>query len=398
MAYMSRGGRNGVAQLTISTWLKVDQSALDDAFNNGNPVWGQARSRFPILTLGTSKDGGTAGGTGHVESYISVAVGGEDMLTAIVNGGSPSPGFSGGPYTQTGAGGNDPLGTSFDNTPGISGTLTKLDHNGNVIGTLSWDFSGILYLGHPPSGIVNNNPFNQLKWSLHYSFDVTYDTSTIALAPSALYLDSANAVNFLAAEDAPQRQAPFQNFWTFSEFTNAFVTDTSWNHVYFAGDLSDSSAVNWTMIVNFADKTVYTDSFTFPPDPGLHSIGGEQLGFPITPQEVAKHFSIGLNPNIRYAYTQIWFSQYIEPTDANLAKFAVISGSSLIPPTDKFAASNAFGSPDIYAYRDKNANVQFQNGFSVSGSAPIDYTPGPGQSATGDSRLRLGDSIFYART
>ncbi len=395
MTYLNKTGLSGVSQLTISTWVKVDQSALDDAFANGNPSWGGSRNKIPILTFGTTKLGGTMGGTGHVEGdfvglLISTKSAGGNNIQIFASGGGPA--WTGAvPYLANGGtwdGSVHPVTRLEPNPSGMSGTTLVRDSvTGDTLATLDWDFSGISVQGHSPISASwgNTNPFSG---GLFYSYDITFDTPTIALSPSALYLDSGNGVNFLAAEDTNQRESPTQNFWTFSEFTNAFVTDVSWNYIFFTVDLSDSSAVNWAMVVNFADTSVHTDSFTFPSNPGLHSIGGEQFGIPITPQEANPdpnngHFSVGLNAKMRFAYTQIWFNQYIESTDVNLANFAVIKGSVLVPPTNIMAAQNAFGPSDIYAYRDKNKGVQYQTGFTVVGAAPADYTPGPGQSATG---------------
>ncbi len=396
MAYQWKAGFSA-SQLTISTWVKVDQSALDDAVANGDSSWGVAIGKIPMLTLGRTKDQGSANQTQHVQDEFPVSIGsrlisdgvGQPYAVGSLTGVPPGPGsqgasITGAPYYVTGGAYdvNSHQITGLVPFPsGISGTTDVVDSFTNeTLASVTWDFSGILSNGHSPNGL--NWKSNSYSGTLTYSYDITLDQATIAIAPSSLFLRSGQ-VAFLAAENAVQRISPSQNFWEFDDSASAFVTDTSWNHVYFTLDLSDQSAVNWAMVVNFADKTVYSDNLSGLSSPGIPAIGGEQFGISITPQESDLHFSVGLNANIRYAYTQIWFDRFIEPTPTNLANFATIKGSTLVPPTDIFAAQKTFGGSDIYAYRDKNANVSYQTGFTVVGSAPADYTPGPGQSATG---------------
>jgi hypothetical protein len=124
-----------------------------------------------------------------------------------------------------------------------------------------------------------------------------------------------------------------------------------------------------------------------------------QVGFPIIPQEIGRYKVTGPNARMEYAYTQIWFTQAIEATDENLAKFfrrTKISGyNGVLPPVDKEAAQNEFGDSDIWCYRDKMDDIKFQDNqgrgpdFTVVGDVdsttspprrpPFDYRPGPGQ-------------------
>ncbi len=144
-----------------------------------------------------------------------------------------------------------------------------------------------------------------------------------------------------------------------------------------------------------------------PPLPGttapapMHeiSVTGCDIGMPsVSIDEVG-------NKQVRFAYTQAWFGNYIDPNPTNLSKFFTIVPGGIRPPNNVLAAQQYFGPSDIYFYRDKTLGIKYQDNhgiagpFSVVGTAPADYTPGPGQAGTpGDSRLRLGDSIFYART
>ncbi len=109
-----------------------------------------------------------------------------------------------------------------------------------------------------------------------------------------------------------------------------------------------------------------------------------------------------------FAYTQVWFNQFIDPTGTttgvpNLDFFRTVVSGGIIPPVDVFAAQTAFGTSDIFFYRNKVVNTKGQTTtdvkyttnqgtggpFSVIGTPPADYTPGPGQAGT--PGLTLGD-------
>jgi hypothetical protein len=138
-------------------------------------------------------------------------------------------------------------------------------------------------------------------------------------------------------------------------------------------------------------------------------LNGGQVGFPIIPQEIGRYKVTGPNAEIEYSATQIWFDQAIEATEDNLKKFfrrtKAPGFNGVVPPLDKEAAQKAFGTSDIWCYRDKGEDIKFQDNqgsggdFTVVGGSekdftgvehpqPTDFKPGPGQTqqktSTGD--------------
>jgi len=58
-----------------------------------------------------------------------------------------------------------------------------------------------------------------------------------------------------------------------------------------------------------------------------------------------------------YAYTQVWFNKFIDPTvPSNLAKFFTIQGNTIRPPNNVLAAQQTFGASDIFLSRQENGN------------------------------------------
>ncbi len=88
------------------------------------------------------------------------------------------------------------------------------------------------------------------------------------------------------------------------------------------------------------------------------------------------------NVKLAYAYTQAWFDRALDISDpVVVSKFLTANGK---PPANPFTASNFFGRPAIHFYRDKKKRVEFKtnNGtagsFTLVGSSPVDFSPGPG--------------------
>jgi len=91
-------------------------------------------------------------------------------------------------------------------------------------------------------------------------------------------------------------------------------------------------------------------------------------------------------PEIELALVQVWFGQAIDPTVGNLTNFWRIDSTVSPPkiyPVGGVVAAKAFGTPDIWLERDNVSGVFFEENqgtagnFTVVGTAPPDYTPGP---------------------
>ena len=89
-----------------------------------------------------------------------------------------------------------------------------------------------------------------------------------------------------------------------------------------------------------------------------------------------------VNPEMEFAYFQMWLDTYIEPTAENLSKFIVEQDGKLYPVGGRVAA-DAFGVPDIWFERDNVSGIKFEENqgtagpFEVVGTAPVDFNPDP---------------------
>lgn len=274
--------------------------------------------------------------------------------------------------------------------------------------------------------------FGQLVVLIPERQGVTYGKPAI---PSALYLDGGTVVFLLTGKWPEQTTMSDQEIVPTLKFAGGqFILD-SWNHIFFTCDLTKmlltggqddptkrewvdtlagkqevsvplsppdmATPPEWAMLVNgkrvtsTADNPNPTPQLTVYPSNGGHwsstpnfKMALAQVGMPNIQQEVGRYKVTGPNADIEYAYTHIWLNKYINPTKENLSKFYWPSKNpkynNVIPPPDKKAAVKAFGKPDVWLYRDKANNVKFENlgtlgKFTLTGTAPKDFRPGPGQ-------------------
>jgi hypothetical protein len=245
--------------------------------------------------------------------------------------------------------------------------------------------------------------------------------------PSALFYTPDGAVNFTLSGVYPGASTPrdLNIVPTLVLSCGGFKLD-SWNHIFFTIDLTTmgltggntdptkqdltqdppvnipvhppdmTTAPKCAMLVNGGtpNKDIQAELCSYMEKVGFKMmVKNGQIGLPIIPQEIGRYQMTGKNQKIRYAYTHVWFNQYIEPTEKNLSYFFTRSKNpkfnNVVPPADKKGAVKKFGKPDIWCYRDKLNNVAFERNQGKAGTfktspantAPKDFRPGPGQSA-----------------
>lgn len=395
MTYYHKSGKV-TDKITISVWVFVTQTELDDAFAAGSFSWGSVRSRIPIFTLGSTIDTQIGYHTGHVFGEIPTQIGdrgtggdGGELFAKTLEGDPPK-------YEVTASftyPGNGFLTYSDAPVNGQFAGTTDLIHTGfpsqGVLASLSWDFSNVLFDAFddsaPPISITWGGGANPFAGVLGYSFDVQIPHDLVAISPTVLVIND-GFVEFHLAEyiSRASREFPTQRFWEFDEWIGTQLTMGKWNHVFATLDLSNQASVKAAVVVNNADRTVQTANLSgvFGIANPMQFIGGEQVGLPITPQEDSLHFSCGKNSGIRFAFLQAWLGKYIEPTEENLSKFLAEYDNKLYPVGGQIA-SDAFGAPDIWLERDNLSGVEFEDNmgtageFTVVGTAPVDFSPGP---------------------
>lgn len=110
-------------------------------------------------------------------------------------------------------------------------------------------------------------------------------------------------------------------------------------------------------------------------------VQGFPVGFPLTTEQFS--FPLEFTFNIKFAEVQMWFGRYIDfSSTTNLNKFIDATGKP-VDPTVAGGAWSAYGVPTIAFRRSSRAKRLFQTNqgtggaFSVVGTAPVDFTPGP---------------------
>lgn len=224
------------------------------------------------------------------------------------------------------------------------------------------------------------------SWGLATQYWKSFPGIDVGRRPCTIAIDKSNArirCDVVSLKD-PEFSWDSENF-----SANAGIVLNSWNHLLISLDTTTVNAVAPTQLYlnganRLASAPFVNGTGENDDQPFVMGISDLEIGLPKVPSDISRNSGSGENKQVRFAYVQGWFDQYIEATPTNLSKFFKVSGDSIVPPTDKLAARKAFGPGDIHFYRDSLEKVQFKTNhgsagtFSQSGGV-TDFEPGPGQ-------------------
>lgn len=416
MAYMYKAGVSEAdpSKITLSIWVGMTSAAIAAA----------GSSLVPIFEFGTSTDPLTLTSTGRVEidgmevsftwSYgnftsgydvafvVNCTIDNVSVTPGNVPAGASNPGsdhFDGGFYPSADISSTVLHGFMVDNVAGSPGPTSRT--LGVDLGSPSgYTWSGIpltaSLTGFSTGGGGFGDFFNSATWTYSFSgggapagfVDFDEDSSTPGALPSSLLLDPSSG-SLIFKSCSPIQTATgdprgsYTKHSTFETSNSVFLPDV-WNHIFMNLDLSGGYPFSCSMLVNKADALLSVsddmDELTFGRNgPYQMALSGKQIGIPIIPADFTRQNASGPNRKVNLSEVQCWMGQAI--STANIGMF--IDGEN--KPVDPATPAAAFGTQSVLLRRDKKKNFNFSDNkgtlgsFTVVGTAPKDFTPGPGE-------------------